>query len=787
MYLENPVNSLIVDHSNNINDYIKKEYNLLPDYKTYNTQINDMVNFKCFNIVTKIKSSNNFFINEIKYCDKLEFTYNKLTNEVCIIALPNYQYNENLKIPIFTCDIANIICDKLKKYTPINDIKLIFLNPILVFATDNKTKDMIPSLENTNNYKLFLNIIKGIESEKQKIISETIEYKKQLEKEESATKRALDKKRIIYGINPNDFSTIEEFYKELAIPIKQIYTKRCENIFRHMQKTKEHYKTLLDNCLNNSLYYKEDNVYYKYKNFYEKFPEFYNFNSEKEKDDFLEKQFLEDSCIQSEILNLYNKALRSTRIVLKDIYDESGCYKLAIERLDFSETMFEIIREQKLFKSHPIFSCLTSVEDYIYPDKVLRNHLLCIDKAIGYLKQYCALNEKLKLYEEIKNNPIKAIKENEMVYMKFFSHRMNIPYWQLIQNDRKKGIFPRERFKLLVVNPGIENVDLNMIKTYISKKDMKFISIDELNQYYSNRFIIVIPSSIEYGTLLKVVEYAHAHNSHLNFICENADIATKLKSILINKELEKRKINEVYLDNIVFINIDPNFYKMYYKNPMDLKKLWHIYDYTSNYKYSRKVPYDLTQEIDNAILKNYYENNEEFINYKEVDEQLLGSYSSNNNYSVNNDIYLKKLFKLHEENNMYALSKLRRWNISSNKISPIFGACGNYDNFKLSHYIEMEIADYEKSLFKDDLYGIYKIPSSQKYDIIVHVGDKLMRWSNYPYYPIKTTLIHENIPQKKAYLWFNECDKFEMIYRDKEAEEVIFYDGEKFSKKLEFL
>lgn len=217
-------------------------------YKCYDKQENNIISFNCFNIESLIKTDENLILKEIKYEGYLNFEYDKSTNQVFISSVPKIKYL-NTEILVFTSDIAQVIVDKLKNYIPAGEIKLSFSNPLLIIATDDNVRKLIPSFEKSNNYILFNNVYEKIENEEKEIINNTNQYKRKQARLEKSKELSLTKKRKILNIDPNEFSDIKDFEKELSNKLLMIWGKKIENIKRHLNANEDKYKEILLNYI----------------------------------------------------------------------------------------------------------------------------------------------------------------------------------------------------------------------------------------------------------------------------------------------------------------------------------------------------------------------------------------------------------------------------------------------------------------------------------------------------------------------------------------------------------
>ena len=248
MYLQNSLYSNIDLYLNELNKYLKENYELKANYKTYDKQKDDDVTFIIFDIKSKLKNKDNkFIINEFNYEGNLVFVYNKLLNQVIIKEVPTINYNNKIKLPIFTSDLANILVDKLSKFIDKENINIDFQNNLSVIAIDDTVKDIIASIKDTRNYKILNIILETIKKEIKKIRQDVLNQKAHYDRVERSKERAINKKRVILGINPLDYESEEKFNKVLNARIKEAYIRKHDKAKRHLELSINKYKELLDN------------------------------------------------------------------------------------------------------------------------------------------------------------------------------------------------------------------------------------------------------------------------------------------------------------------------------------------------------------------------------------------------------------------------------------------------------------------------------------------------------------------------------------------------------------
>ena len=157
MYLKIPEYSLIYFYIKKIE---KLNNNLKLEYKSLEKIEKDKINFKIFDLY----SIDTHLLEKEKYFGTLEFNHYPKTNEVYVYKVPTIYLN-NVKIPIFTSNIAKIIVKKLNKELLPKDIKLMFSSPFSILAIDRFVKQVIPSIEETKNMQLLNQIVNQIDKE----------------------------------------------------------------------------------------------------------------------------------------------------------------------------------------------------------------------------------------------------------------------------------------------------------------------------------------------------------------------------------------------------------------------------------------------------------------------------------------------------------------------------------------------------------------------------------------------------------------------------------------------
>ena len=671
MLIQNVLYSTIDLYIKKINQYLDDGYFVSSDCKTYDKNKDDIVIFKCFNIKSQVKTNNELIISEIEYSGYLEFTYNKATNEVYISKLP-YVFDGKVEIPIFTSDIAQIIVDKVKSYIPSDDIKLTFFSPVMVFAIDNKIQEIIPSIIDTKNFNIINSIIERIDLEERRIRQHVLSLKAQKDREDRAIERAVSRKRRIYGIDPNDYENQQEFYRIVDKKICEVYSRKIEKITRHLHLNENKYKEMLNNEILLAMLT-------SYNGFISSNQSFSNWALENEIDiDKFEYVFYQGNswlrpAYFGEEIDIEQtkeeweqvKARYIEYLYQHDLYDSRGIlalvdyvkreimplpelrepgeprinndtlYTWVITQLaaiagngdtnGWVNGEYDYTDDRPIFGNHNYSYTKTRPsqwwnDGWIYTYKFSRD----IGKAIELLLQIRSLTKQLEYYRSILNEPSKALlsfkKDNDS-----WASIMQYPYFVRMGRDHHLN-GGHELFNLLMIKPETLIFDEKNIRYFVQKGDR-----EKNVRPNCDRMVVAIPDSLQQYYLLMVIQYAHDRGKHLNFICQSPDLASRVKSILVNMELSAKKNNSSYIKGKYFINVDPNYYDSFFVNTPDNKEFWHRYDYSSDYKYRRKIIYDLETIIDMCIHEYLQKNtSSKEVNDDILSEMILGSYSGDN-------------------------------------------------------------------------------------------------------------------------------------------------------------
>ncbi len=609
MYLTNQLFSAIETISTKRNK-ILKDSTIVPIYKVYNKKSNENIIIACFDICSNQITTNEIIINKFKYDGALIFKINEKTKEIIILELPCVSLGKE-KISALTSDIATIIIEQTEKIIEQKDMIIKFINLNRLFAIDNNTEKIIPQIANTEIYILIKNIIIKIRKEVEYIKNEILKEKQKKDKINQKKEMIYSKKKNLYGLNSDDYDNNQEFLDELKEKIIKYNTKTKEKIERHIKLSKEKYLKLLE----------EEHIENPLK---------------------VLKEDLDDTKQDSIIsIILKNSNLKEVRKVPEKEYNTyKGKYEktwVTYFRSNYDDYCYLLQKDIIASQSHK--------HDF-FANKYLSSKLL--RQGVNLLHQIYTLEKKLKYYNKILENPQKIVL-NFQKHSDLIGNIYQFPYFLKYGKD----IYHQEAttgnpslYNLLMIRQGVKKINFDDIPKFTTRYGKEFSKrkseqlkirkeIAEGKQDYQscNRLIIMIPNSIEYKELIKIVDWSIKKSVHTNFICESPDLKVQVKRIIVLKELDAFKNNKDYLRGNCFINVDPDYYRSYFVNTKNNKNLWHQYDYHSNYKYRRKNKESLTAQICYHLAKNYNKKQNVF-DYKKIEEELLGSYSSLDNIEI---------------------------------------------------------------------------------------------------------------------------------------------------------
>ncbi len=615
MYLTNQLFSAIETISTKRNEIIKNG-TIVPNYKVYEKKNDENIIFTCFDICSKQITTNNIIINQFKYEGELFFKINEKTNEITISKLPCVTLGKE-KIPVLTSDIATIIIEQTKKIIDPKDIIIKSINSNHFFAIDNNTEKIIPQIDKKEIYILIKKIISKIKEEVEYIKKEVLKEKQKNDRIDKMKERIFSKRKDVYGLNSDNYDNYQDFLNDLKQKILKYSNKTKETIERHINLSKKKYIKLLEDAgIKDPLRHLKDDL------------------DDTKKDSIISIILKYSNLISPQVetkeeYNPYSGKYEWHTIYyyLEDNYDYC-CFmqKLIIKEQKLDKYKYEIKNENYFYKNQDPYS------------KELR-------QGINLVQQIYSLEKKLDYYNKILENPQKIVlhfQKNSDLIGNIYQFPYFIKYGKDIYFETSKYEKNNRSllYNLFMIKPGVKKINFDYIpqftteygKEFAKKKSeqlkvRKEIAEGKQDFLLCGRLITMIPNSIAYTELEKIVDWSIEKSYHINFICESLDLQAKVKRIIILKELDAFKNNKAYLQGNCFVNVDPDYYRSYFIDTKKNKNLWHQYDYSSDYKYRRKNKESLSVLIYYHLAKNYNEKLNNF-DYKKVEEELLGSYSS---------------------------------------------------------------------------------------------------------------------------------------------------------------
>lgn len=612
---------------------LEKSNVILDDYKSSDKRENDKIKYVIFDIHSHIEEKG-IIVNNIKYLDNLEFTYDIVLNKVIIQKLPTFKYDYD-DIFVFTSDILEIIKKSLNKYTKIDDVEIV-IDPLLIFAY---SKDVECLIRQNKNIKLIDKIVERTDIARDSLNRKIIKEKRKLDESDKKREKVLEKRKETFGIKKEDFKSIEEYKQELNKKIVEYAKKQYERYDRHLNICKSKYFEYIKTGF-------ERDIDFYFDNYIEYICD----------EDELEQ--IEDSDnpeeLKKELLNKYIEKIMDLEINkisrVKEM-QESDWKQEALESMDARlsrrgyEYTYELLQNVSFelnvddiyidFSKHPIYT--TEDKEFIF-------------KMINLVFYIYDLKEKIKYYQKIISNPDTACLEFEKNNI-LWGNILELPYFFKVACENFQNSY--DKFNMLMIKPGTTNIDLDNI-VFLSKYEKeafrgpsrygsapcyetkkfkynyhkKIVGDIVSNKLYNaERLIVTIPKSLEYEEVKKLVDFGIKYGFNINFICESLDVYLNVRRIIILKEIAMRKQDNTFIGNNgnIFVNIDPYYYQTYFATLPTNKVFWHMYNYSSNYKYNRKDINSLTSLIHECMYVNYLKNDGN-INYEELEEHLLGSY-----------------------------------------------------------------------------------------------------------------------------------------------------------------
>ncbi len=625
MYFNNPFYASINLYLREIQSLLDKDYTFKLTYKSDEKNIQDTVQFRLFDMESDVVNKDNLIVKKIAYQGYLEFIYDKRTKLVLITHIPTIEYGK-VTLPIFTNDLVMTMINILSKFLPAEEIKINFKNPLEVIVIDRKVEELLPDIKMVKNYVLLNKIRESIRIEEAKIRGHIIREKEKQDRIWRSEERVMAKKSQVFGIKPEDYRTKEDFERALEQVLIPMWEKKKANIERHLKLNETAYKELMlkadpeFKCIKslsegyieyNENYYvscaRDESIPSKIINLINKYGYDIESASKKDIDTFLDYFVNCDLSGKENLVVLYKKIRQNSADEIhgyniaylegKQLWD----YKYAGETLNYKfynmafkdENLWEFYGKYY----HPIFHLN-------YTNKMF-------EKGINLLMQICSLREKIEYYQNLLNNPRKAT--NLFVKNSTVSGLiMDLPAWFRIERDTFSSIPKDEReiFNLLMIKPGTRQINLNEARIFSTKNGrtfgktetdiLKYLSKSRDSLLWCNRFIITIPDSLAFEKIKEIIDFAFFKAKEvINIICESPTTAYLVKSIIWFK-MKNIVYENCYESNLyrrIFVNVDPNYYCNFWMTTPDNKTFYHLYDYTSNYKYHRKLKCSFTDYL----------------------------------------------------------------------------------------------------------------------------------------------------------------------------------------------
>lgn len=604
----------------------------LKDYKTYDLDMGDKIKFVIYDISSYIEE-NMISTFELNYFGNLEFSYDKINKLLYISVLPSLEY-EHDKFQVFTNDLLEIMRRVLSKYVSIEEVEIVF-NRFAIFAYSSDVEKLI---QRSENYKLINNIIRRTDAIIESLNKKILNNKKRLEECDRKRENVLQKRMQIFGIKKDDFENILDYRSALNEKVVEYAQKELNRYGRHLKINKEKYKDTLRKIFDENQEYINELIY--------PIRDELNLESIEEDDYDFDKEWTDILSLddKEKILNYLVEEETKTICDLKRELDpdwkaqnkpgrDSGEEYIRISTYDYG---MEFVRELCNFyisngnyENHPI---------YTSGDKKL------IFKMLNLAFQINSLQKKVNYFQNIISNPNDA-------YMEF--KRDNILWGTILEmpcffkfayDAHYAG--NREIINLLMVKPGISKVDLDSLicfgkyeKEGFDRYKYHWYDNDRYEhhkeiikeftkekRYNADRLIVTLSNSLELEEVYKLIHFAIQYGHSINFICESLVTALEVKRYIVLNELCMQQQDRSFIgkNGNIFINVDPIYYQTYFTNLPTNKAFFHMYDYSSDYRYSRKDINSLSAMIGACIVDNKYKNGNE-VNYEEVEEQLLGS------------------------------------------------------------------------------------------------------------------------------------------------------------------
>lgn len=659
LFLTDPTNISLQQYTNMINKLLEKG-TFSSKYKSYDSTKGEVVTFICFSIESVIER-NGFVLQSFIYQGNLVFSYNQTTHAIWISELPKYGDEKN-SISLFTSDILSIIVEKIKNYVEIDKIVIDFKDTYQKFAIDNHLYKILPQIENNINYKRMCLIYEQMCLEEERIKREVLEEKKRKDKEDAIKERVVAEKSIIYGIDQRDYEDYFAYLDAVNKKICEVCDYKISNINRHIEANKKKYIALLR---------KNDKGHKGLKDILNILSWDWGFG---------ESEYCHNEVFQIIVSNLEetSKKVEVTEQLLDIYYEAIYQYDSDLSNKRSLISLLSHIRNNRGWvegrydeegkmpsKPNDMYHYILGVGYYYGSDEEIINYKNPIfngssrivqkdfKKCVDTLFQIASLKKQLVYYENMRSNPDKAL-INFQNSRDSWNSILHFPYWLRIGRDssRKANTYSREKYNLLMIKPGVKDIDLDHIRVFTRNNGQEFGSTKVERQEYlqkliqgeikfshCSRLIITIPKSLHFENVIRLIDYAHQYGSRVLFICETSDVAVTIKEILVDRAIQAykqisssepcRKVvlktRGKYFKNECFLCVDPTYFSNFMLDTPTNKAFWHRYDYTGSYKYRKQEPASLDYVFDRTIYENMHDGK---VDYERVTKQLLGSYSS---------------------------------------------------------------------------------------------------------------------------------------------------------------
>ena len=425
--------------------------------------------------------------------------------------------------------------------------------------------------------------------------------------------RALSKKRKIYGIDPDNYETQEQFYNDVNKIICEVCDKKINNISRHIISNIFKYKDLLLKIDPKFIYMSDDYEYYdeiqkflKDDNLYKNFYKLLDYT--KLYEDYLQYLLERDLDTENGVMSIINYVRKEIMSEPDLNRDEYGYYQKRPANILYLQIAQAIKnRECEISYSHPFIDSIKGSRKFEYDEWKCSS---LFEKYIDILIHLDSLNKQKDYYKEIKQNSSNAIFEY-IAKNNSWGAIMQKPYWIRLGRFTKRNSSHLTN-NLFMIKPGTKTFDKSNIKYFVRKKDKKFKQKYDIK---CEMMTITIPNSLDEESLLKVIDYVNEVSKDIKIVCQSTELANRVKSIIVQKELSSRIESgqtlektiycpkKYYIKGMYWIYVDPKYYDSFFVNTPNNTNMW--FKYTSENSLTK---IDLQTLIDICIEKTYKEN-----------------------------------------------------------------------------------------------------------------------------------------------------------------------------------